>query len=103
MEALLIFFGIDNFWREARIVNLRRISEFSLDRFEVILVRFERALYFFVTRVVHLINDGSKSWKRIIQYLGGAFEIWDPGAVIGRQSGVDEAKIVIFQKELSSD
>lgn len=36
-------------------MNLRRISEFSLDRFEVILVRFERALYFFVTRVVHLV------------------------------------------------
>jgi len=33
----------------------RRISEFSLDRFEVIVVHFERALYFFVTRVVHLV------------------------------------------------
>jgi len=64
MEALLIFFGIDNFWREARIVILRRISEFSLDRFEVILVHFERALYFFVTCVVHLINDGSDKLKK---------------------------------------
>jgi hypothetical protein len=45
-------------------VILRRISEFSLDRFEVILVHFERALYFFVTCVVHLINDGSDKLKK---------------------------------------
>jgi hypothetical protein len=84
-------------------VILRRISEFSLDRFEVILVHFERALYFFVTCVVHLLNDGSDKLKKNSQYLGGVFGIWDPGAVNGRQSDVDEAKIVIFQKELNSD
>ena len=66
-------------------------------------MQFERALYFFVTRIVHLTKNSVVRESRIWTNLGGAFEILDPGAVIGRQNGVDEVKIVIFQKELSSD